>query len=121
MKSSVLVVLAAMLVALLCLVRPSEQTLGVDMSQELCAAMTQYDWDCLVNQGYEFAIIQTWQGGYEFGGSIATCVNQAWAAGMSHVDVYAFMCPNCYGNYPPGNAVSSIISDLQNAGKDDGI
>lgn len=101
-------------------VRPSTSTLGVDMSSEICAYMSQSDWDCFVQNGYSFAIIETWQGGYGFDSSIANCVNQAWAAGMAHVDVYAFMCPNCNYNYPASSAVSSIISNLQNAGLNPG-
>jgi hypothetical protein len=86
------------------------------MSSDICGSMSQYDWDCFVNAGYSFAIIQTWQGGYGFDSNIANCVNDAWAAGMAHVDVYAFLCPNCNYNYPASSAINSLLSSLNNAG-----
>jgi GH25 family lysozyme M1 (1,4-beta-N-acetylmuramidase) len=89
-------------------------TLGVDMSQQECAAMAESDWQCLVNSGYDFSIIQTFRGGYQFNNDILTCVNNAWNAGMSHVDVYMFMCPNCDGNNPPDQVVEKVIWNLGN-------
>jgi hypothetical protein len=41
----------------------------------------------LKNHGYSFAIIQAWEGGYQFTSNLNACVKQAWAAGMAHVDV----------------------------------
>ena len=32
---------------------------------------------------------------------------------MAHVDVYAFMCPNCRGNNPGSEAVDRIVQGLQ--------
>jgi hypothetical protein len=43
-------------------------------------------------------------------------VADAWNAGLAHVDVYAFMCPNCAGNNPPSSAVSSIVNYLSSHG-----
>jgi len=83
-------------------------TLGMDISQ-YC---TGIDFSCLVKNGYEFAIIQVWAGGYGVNGNIGTCVNRAWAAGMKHVDIYAFMCPNCAGNNPPTSAMATIKSHM---------
>lgn len=55
---------------------------------------------------------------------IGKCVDNAWhgrfsfmnrfdyVAGMAHVDVYAFMCPNCDGNYPASSAIDTIVNYL---------
>jgi len=86
------------------------------MSSEICGNTSLADWQCLVSSGYNFAIIQTFQGGYQYNNMIADCVNWAWSAGMSHVDVYVFMCPNCVGNNPPANVVSAIVNNLKSAG-----
>jgi len=90
-------------------------TLGVDMSSPGCQGMTLQNWECLVKNDYHFAIIQTWQGGYKYNPKIAQCVNDAKKAGMAHVDVYAFMCPNCAGNNPPQTAVKEIVDNLRAA------
>ena len=50
----------------------------MDMSGGDCNAMNQADWDCLVHNGYDFAIIQAWQGGYGYTSHIAECVSQAY-------------------------------------------
>jgi hypothetical protein len=47
------------------------------MSGSDCNAMSQANWDCLKNNGYDFAIVQTWQGGYGYTSRIAECVAQA--------------------------------------------
>ncbi len=33
---------------------------------------------------------------------------------MAHVDVYIFMCPNCYNNNPPYQITQTIIYNLRN-------
>jgi len=85
-----------------------ESTYGMDIS----AACTGIDWNCLVSNGYTFAIIQTWQGGYQFNSNIGSCVSGAWNAGMKHVDIYAFMCPLCDGNNPASSAISAISQGI---------
>jgi len=45
--------------------------------------------------------------------NIATCVANAWSAGMQAVDVYVFMCPNCKGNSDPANVTATIVESLQ--------
>ena len=47
-------------------------SIGVDMSGSDCNNMVSSDWSCLVNNGYDFAIIQTWQGGYQYTSNIGT-------------------------------------------------
>jgi hypothetical protein len=70
----------------------------------------------VVSQSHTFLIVQAWDGGYTFNSNLATCVNQAWAAGMSHIDVYGFFCPNCQGNYDPASAISSLVSSINSVG-----
>lgn len=69
-----------------------------------------------MQNGKSFAIIQAWCGGYGYGSSVASCVSNAWAAGMAHVDVYAFLCPNCDGNVPCSGAIQKIHDNLANEG-----
>lgn len=42
----------------------STASLGVDLSADLCGSMSDSDWSCLVKEGYTFAIVQAWSGGY---------------------------------------------------------
>jgi len=90
--------------------------LGVDISSATCQTITLSDWQCLIRNGYTFAIIETFDGGYQMNNNIAQCVGNAWRAGMKHVDVYAFLCPNCNGNTPASSAVNRIISTLKSEG-----
>jgi len=94
----------------------ADAVLGVDMSSDICSSMQQSDWDCLVQSGYTFAIIQAFSGGYGQNPNIASCVSMAWAAGMNHVDMYMFMCPQCSGNSPPASAVQQLISTASSQG-----
>jgi len=86
------------------------------MSADLCAGMSQEDWDCIVKQGYTFTIIQAISGGYGINPNLATCVSRAWAAGMAHVDLYAFMCNQCYNNNPPSTLLNELVSTAKNQG-----
>ncbi len=45
----------------------AEAELGVDMSTQECSGMTQSDWNCLVSNGFTFAIVQAFQGGNGLG------------------------------------------------------
>eukprot|EP01089_Gocevia_fonbrunei_P021168 TRINITY_DN80_c0_g2_i1.p1 TRINITY_DN80_c0_g2~~TRINITY_DN80_c0_g2_i1.p1 ORF type:complete len:224 (-),score=59.85 TRINITY_DN80_c0_g2_i1:106-777(-) len=82
---------------------------GVDISAATCSSgVTTGTWGCLKNAGVSFAIIEGWDGGYDYGTNTASCVANAWAAGLSHVDIYIFICPNC------GTSASSGVSDLIN-------
>jgi len=115
MTRSLLFLVFAFLTACFCL-RIAEATVGLDISAGICQGMSSSTWSCLHGQGYDFAIIQTWEGGYDFNGHIATCVNDAWAAGFSHVDIYMFICPNCHDNYPASSAVQSLANSLKSVG-----
>jgi len=86
--------------------------LGIDISQS--GAPSQSTWDCFKKTyGDSFAIVQAWDGGYQISSHVTTAVADAWNAGLAHVDVYAFMCPNCAGNSPPNTAVSSLVNYLK--------
>jgi len=85
-------------------------------SSSICAGLNINNWKCAVTNGASFAIIQTWQGGYQFNNHIKQCTTDAWNAGMKHVDLYVFMCPNCAGNNPPETAVTNIVNNLRNQG-----
>jgi len=88
-------------------------TNGVDTSAASCSSV---DFGCLMNDGYVFSIIETWNGGYGYNNEIQTCVENAWNAGMYHVDVYVFMCPQCYGNSDAASVVNTVYNNLNNAG-----
>jgi hypothetical protein len=57
---------------ILAIASPSLATTGLDISADICQEMALADWQCLVNSGYSFAIIQTFQGGYGMNPSIGT-------------------------------------------------
>ncbi|KAJ3447335.1 lysozyme protein [Anaeramoeba flamelloides] len=90
----------------------TESTLGLDISTTDCGEITLDQWKCHVNEGKEFAIVEAFRGGYQIGEHLVECVANAWKAGMKHVDVYVFMCPNCRGNNPPETAVKTIVNYL---------
>jgi len=88
-------------------------TYGVDMSQDECGNTALSDWTCIQQNGIDFAIVEAWDGGYDVNQNINSCVSNAWQAGMAHVDIYVFLCPNCGGNNPPDQALSTLVNDLQ--------
>jgi len=98
------------LVVLFALVKESDQTSAMDVSQDQCASL---NFGCVVNNGYTYAIIESWDGGHQFNQNIGSCVSAATSAGISTVDLYAFLCPNCGGNNPPDQAISALASGLQ--------
>ena len=83
---------------------------GVDMSVSTSESMSPSTWSCLVNNGFEFAIIEAWIGGYGLNNQIAKWVGYAYNAGMVHVDIYVFMCPNCYNNYNASEVIVEVFA-----------
>ncbi len=69
--------------ALLCAAAAVAST-GVDVS----ARVYQSDWSCMVSNGVSFAIVRGYQSFGQVDPSCAATVADAWAAGVSHVDVY---------------------------------
>jgi len=90
-------------------------TIGVDFSGGGCDGSDSGDYTCLHSSGYDFAIIQTWQGGYGYTSHIADCVSWAWDAKFAHVDVYIFFCPQCSGNGDAASVVSTVFNNLKNS------
>jgi len=87
-------------------------TLGIDFSMATCeGGVSESQLQCYVSEGYDFAIIEVFDGGQGANSNIGSCVSAALGAGMSHVDVYGFFCPNCGGN-TPSDAISSVQSAL---------
>ncbi|KAJ5071007.1 gh family 25 lysozyme 3-related [Anaeramoeba ignava] len=87
-------------------------TSGLDISQADCGSISLSEWKCFAQNGKSFAIVEAFDGGYGIGSHVKDCVANAWSAGFAHVDVYAFMCPNCAGNNPPSSAVEKLVGYL---------
>jgi len=103
--------LVVLLQAFLC-----RATIGADWSTQGGESIGLSQIQCLVSHGYSFAIIETWQGGLGWNTNIVNNANDAWQAGMAHVDVYVFMCPNCQGNGDPVGTISGIVDGLHSKG-----
>lgn len=86
--------------ALLSAISVAIATVGVDVSQRTPLS----SWQCVKNYGYDFAIIRVFMStGYCDSNGPAN-INDAWNAGMAHVDGYIFPCYSC-GN--PAGQVSN--------------
>eukprot|EP01112_Ceratiomyxa_fruticulosa_P020680 TRINITY_DN7129_c0_g1_i5.p1 TRINITY_DN7129_c0_g1~~TRINITY_DN7129_c0_g1_i5.p1 ORF type:complete len:219 (-),score=33.28 TRINITY_DN7129_c0_g1_i5:92-748(-) len=97
----------ALVVALCYFSAPVFATYGLDLSQ----ATSQASFDCLHQNGYDFAVVRCYQSVGRVDPNCGDSVNRAWASGMAHVDVYLFPCFSC-GN--PAGQVSATISYLRN-------
>jgi GH25 family lysozyme M1 (1,4-beta-N-acetylmuramidase) len=86
-----LALLSVVVLLVLALCRSGEATYGVDISQ----ASTISTFQCLVNNGYSFAIIRAYQSIGQPDPNGPHSVYNAWDGGMSNVDVYMFPCPQC--------------------------
>jgi len=104
------------LVALLCLVPFVLCVTGIDFSAQIGEGLNSGDFTCLKSNGMDFAVIQTWQGGYQWNSAIAANVEDAWKAGLAHVDVYIFMCPNCEANSNGADVVKTVVDGLSSKG-----
>ena len=76
-------------------------TVGVDLSQATSLSSLQ----CVKDYGYDFVIARVYTSTGNPDSNGPSNINNAWNAGMSHVDGYIFPCYSC-GN--PGKQV--IIS-----------
>ena len=82
-------------------------TYGVDVSTRIY----QSDWECLKNDGFDFAIIRAYQSTGHVDPNAKATVADALSGGMAHVDIYMFPCPSC------GNAagqVDDLLSAMEN-------
>ena len=73
---------------------------GVDVSQRTYSS----NFNCMVNNGYNFAIIRVYQSNGHPDPNAAASINDAWAGGMSYVDGYIFPCYSC------GNPAQQVLS-----------
>ncbi len=77
-------------------------TTGVDVSQRTYLS----SWQCIKGYGYDFAVIRVYQSFGQCDPNGPANINDAWSAGMSHVDGYVFPCYSC------GNPAKQVKSDL---------
>lgn len=78
-------------------------TVGVDVSQRTYLS----NWQCVKNYGYDFAIIRVYQSNGACDPNGPANINDAWNAGMAHVDGYIFPCYSC-GN-PAGQVIKLFM------------
>lgn len=90
------------LVILLVSVAVALATVGIDVSQRTYVSNFQ----CFLNYGYNFAIIRVYQSYGAPDPNGPATINDAWNAGMAHVDGYIFPCYSC-GN-PAGQMDATI-------------
>ena len=74
-------------------------TVGVDVSQRTPLS----SWQCVKGYGYDFAIIRVYMSNGNCDSNGPANINDAWNAGMAHVDGYIFPCYSC------GNAAGQVI------------
>lgn len=86
-------------VAFLGMLSASSATVGVDLSQATSLSSLQ----CVHDYGYDFAIARVYCSTGKPDSNGPSNINNAWNAGMSHVDGYIFPCYSC-GN--PAKQVS---------------
>jgi GH25 family lysozyme M1 (1,4-beta-N-acetylmuramidase) len=80
-------------------------TTGFDISV-YSGAVSTGTFQCMANNGYVFAIIEAWTGGYTLNVNYPQNWRNAKAGGLSYVDIYAFVCNQCYGNTPTAIAAA---------------
>ena len=73
------------------LIGTAAATVGVDLSQATSLSSLQ----CVKNYGYDFAIPRVYKSTGSPDPNGPSNINNAWAAGMSHVDGYIFPCYSC--------------------------
>jgi hypothetical protein len=77
-------------------------TVGVDVSQRTYES----SFSCAKSYGYNFAIIRVYQSNGVCDPNGPANINDAWSAGMAHVDGYIFPCYSC-GN--PAKQVRNLF------------
>jgi GH25 family lysozyme M1 (1,4-beta-N-acetylmuramidase) len=86
----------------LCLSVPSLATLGVDVNDIISTSQ----FSCMKSNGYVFAIPRGYRSNGVVDSDVVTNIKNAWAGGMTEVDVYLFPCVPC-GN-PAGQATALV-------------
>ena len=83
-------------------------TLGVDVALPIPKSGFQ----CMIGKNYTFAIVRAYRSNGKVDTNAASNIANAWAAGMSFVDIYMFPCPKC-GN--PAKQIRDMITNLNGA------
>lgn len=109
MLKFIIAALACVALHSVCVSAYPSQVYGVDVSQ----LTSESSFSCLVSSNLTFAVVRAYQSVGRPDPNAAASINNAWNAGMEHVDVYMFPCPTC-GN--PEGQVSSLVSNLQSHG-----
>ncbi|CAF0927709.1 unnamed protein product [Didymodactylos carnosus] len=106
------------MIGLICFLTVSITTIlatkGIDVSQ----SVTQAQFECLKNAGYEFVITRVHQSTGKVDPNGARTIKNAKAAGFRYVDGYIFPCFSC-GN--PAKQVSDTIDNLNSNGAEYGM
>jgi GH25 family lysozyme M1 (1,4-beta-N-acetylmuramidase) len=79
---------------------------GVDIS----AWAGQNTWSCLKNNGYSFAIVRNYEEACQVDPNGVHSVANAWAAGISHVDIYIYPSWTC--GWSASNQVDQCIDSM---------
>ncbi|GAM21639.1 hypothetical protein SAMD00019534_048140 [Acytostelium subglobosum LB1] len=96
----------------LCMVSMLQMTnayYGVDIS----SLGSEGVFSCLKDNGYTFAVVRCWESVGQPDSNCPHSLDNAWAAGLSHVDAYIFPCYSC-GN--PAGQVESMVKYIQSNG-----
>lgn len=109
---------AVLYIALLCMagVYVNAKTLGIDLSI-FSGAVSKEKFQCLRSHGYNFAIIQAFNGGRGFNPHAVQNAENAYAAGMTGVGFYIFACPKCGGNIPASRPIDTVANGLKGYSK----
>ncbi|KAN0026133.1 hypothetical protein ACTFIV_007115 [Dictyostelium citrinum] len=88
---------------------------AIDFSSEISVGISDSQWSCLAESNQR-VIIQVWSGGDQYNSNISSVVAAAEQAGFENIDLYAFLCSECDGNYPASSAIQSLASSLKTDG-----
>eukprot|EP01016_Furgasonia_blochmanni_P034399 TRINITY_DN3711_c0_g1_i3.p2 TRINITY_DN3711_c0_g1~~TRINITY_DN3711_c0_g1_i3.p2 ORF type:complete len:282 (+),score=39.63 TRINITY_DN3711_c0_g1_i3:100-945(+) len=85
----------------------TEELRGLDISIH-SGLVPLETFQCLKDSGYDFIIIQVWNGGRQLNKNIKDNVERAWKAGFKYVDLYSFAANNCTNNTPAERPIEEI-------------
>eukprot|EP01091_Cochliopodium_minus_P000511 TRINITY_DN10467_c0_g1_i1.p1 TRINITY_DN10467_c0_g1~~TRINITY_DN10467_c0_g1_i1.p1 ORF type:complete len:232 (+),score=52.02 TRINITY_DN10467_c0_g1_i1:36-698(+) len=108
MKAFILIVFALLAIAY---AQYPSTVYGVDVS----TYVTQTGFSCLVSKNLTFTIVRGYESVGQVDSNVVPTVANAWAGGMSHVDVYMFPCPTC------SESATNQFQDLYNYLRQNGV